>query len=126
MQIQKGFTDLSAMKVAEIMWKTEGMKGFFRGCVPPLWGSMVYRGIMMSGYEYGFTYFEKNYDDDSVFKREVFFGARPMVACASVFAALLRAVVESKCSLSLSDSPFIYPAQYTHIYVYIPISMFEY
>jgi hypothetical protein len=33
--------------------------GFFRGCIPPMWGSTVYRSIMMSSYEATYTYFDK-------------------------------------------------------------------
>lgn len=41
MQIQKGFADLSSINVIKIIWQKEGFVGFYRGCVPPLWGSMV-------------------------------------------------------------------------------------
>ena len=47
MQIQSGFTSSSAWDVARKMYASEGLVGFFRGCVPPLWGSMVYRGVVV-------------------------------------------------------------------------------
>eukprot|EP01031_Cornospumella_fuschlensis_P006838 gene6838-8502_t len=53
------------------MYTTEGLIGFYRGCVPPLWGSMVYRGIMISSYEYAFTWLEKHTDDASIVKQDV-------------------------------------------------------
>jgi Mitochondrial carrier protein len=79
MQLQAGYSDLSAFAVARKILQTEGPLGFFRGCIPPLWGSMVYRGIMMSAYEAGYTYIEKNYEEDSFLRRELVLGLRPMV-----------------------------------------------
>ena len=46
MQIQTGFTTSSAFEVARKIYTTEGFLGFYRGCIPPLWGSMVYRGFL--------------------------------------------------------------------------------
>ncbi len=91
----KGFANASTLTVAKTIWAQEGIPGFFRGCVPPLWGSMIYRGIMMSGYEYSFTVLEKNFDNNSFMKSEIGGGLRPMVVCSSVFASLTRAVIES-------------------------------
>lgn len=62
MQIQKGYTNLTAIQVCKKIWQAEGVVGFYHGCVPPLWGSMVYRGIMMSAYEYSYTWIEKHYE----------------------------------------------------------------
>jgi hypothetical protein len=47
MQIQQGYNG-GAMEVTRMIYKAEGLRGFYRGCIPPLWGSMIYRGIMMS------------------------------------------------------------------------------
>lgn len=41
MQIQQGYTNLSAITVCQKIWKQEGLIGFFRGCVPPLWGKIL-------------------------------------------------------------------------------------
>lgn len=87
----------NAFQVASSMWKQEGIRGFFRGCIPPLWGSMVYRGIMMSGYEFSFTYIDKTFPSDSFIKQEIspYLPVRPMVIASSVFAASCRGVFES-------------------------------
>lgn len=94
MQIQKGFTNLGAVEVAKIMWQQEGFRAFFRGCIPPLWGSMVYRGVMMSSYEYGFTWLEKNCDENGFVRTDIL-GVRPLVPLAAVFSASIRCVIES-------------------------------
>ena len=72
------------------------MRGFFRGCVPPLWGSMVYRGLMISSYELSYTFIELNCDEGSFLKQESMFGIlRPQVPVSSAFAACIRITVES-------------------------------
>lgn len=30
------------------LWQTEGLRGFYRGCLPPMWGSAVYRSAQFS------------------------------------------------------------------------------
>ena len=106
MQIMKGYANDSAFTVAKSIWHQEGVKGFFRGCVPPLWGSMVYRGIMMSGYEYSFTALDKNFSVDSFMKSEIGGGLRPMVVCSAIFASLTRAVLESMFRTIYSNHHF--------------------
>lgn len=95
MQIQTGFTQQGAYAVAKRIYSTEGLRGFFRGCIPPLWGSMIYRGVMMSAYEYAFTYVEKNYEEDSFWRQELVLGVRPLVPAASGFAGFIRSFIES-------------------------------
>jgi len=95
MQLQEGYSDLNAIKTAKRIFRTEGLLGFFRGCVPPLWGSMMYRGIMMSAYEASYTYFDQNYSDESRIKQEVCFGLRPVVPISTVICSIARCFFES-------------------------------
>lgn len=95
MQIQAGLNKKSALEVARHTWQKEGFVGFFHGCIPPLWGSMVYRGIMISSNEYALTWFEKNTPEDGFFRKETLFGIRPLVPAAALFSAFTRGFVES-------------------------------
>ncbi len=95
MQIQTGFTNEGMVSVSRKIWQTEGMRGFFKGVIPPLWGSMVYRAIMMSAYEYGYTYCENNLAADHFMKQELIWGLRPMVPAAAAFSASIRSIFES-------------------------------
>ena len=96
MQISGGeFKNADAWTTARMIMQKDGLVGFFRGVVPPLWGSVVYRGIMMSSYEYGFTYLSKNLDENHWLKQEVFLGLRPMVLTATVFSSLCRCGLEN-------------------------------
>jgi solute carrier family 25 carnitine/acylcarnitine transporter 20/29 len=93
MQVQAGYTSISAWQVAALIWKNEGVRGFYRGCVPPLWGSMAYRGVMMSAYELAYTSCEQS--SHAWLREELVVGIRPMVPLSSMFAATVRAVIES-------------------------------
>lgn len=97
MQIQHGFTstNTNAFAVARMIWTQQGLPGFFKGCVPPLWGSMVYRAAMMSTFEASYTYFEQNYEKDSWYRTDLGFGLRPIIPISGFLAAFTRGFVES-------------------------------
>lgn len=81
---------------SSIVWlHTYSCLRFYRGCIPPLWGSIVYRGIMISSYEYTVTWFENNCTEDSIFKTPLWLGLRPLIPISTLFAAFARGVIES-------------------------------
>lgn len=95
MQVQNGYTNKPVLDVIRLTFQREGVLGFFHGCIPPLWGSMVYRGIMISCNEYAFTWLDKNTAEEGFFRTELGFGLRPMVPTAALFSAIMRTLVES-------------------------------
>jgi hypothetical protein len=95
MQIQVGYRHLNALEAALSMFKSEGIASFFRGCIPPLWGSACYRGVMISSYEYAYTLIEMHYPSDHVAKREFAMGLRPIVPLSALFSSFCRAIIES-------------------------------
>lgn len=56
MQAQKGFESLSMMQSFAKVFKSEGIRGLYRGCIPPLWGSGIYRSIQFSAFEATYIY----------------------------------------------------------------------
>ena len=56
---------------------------------------MIYRGIMMSGYEYAYTHLEASCHHDSFMQSDILFGLRPLVVASIVFSSLTRGIVES-------------------------------
>ena len=96
LQMDKSFFGLSAVRAAKQMWTREGIQSFFRGALHPLWGSAVYRSIMISGYELSYTFFEQNCDQHSFWKSEFCGGiVRPMVVASAVLTTLVRVLVEA-------------------------------
>ena len=71
LQMDKSMHGLGMLQAARTMWRRDGVLAFWRGCVPPLWGSAVYRSLMMASYEASYTYLEKTTPSDSFLKKEL-------------------------------------------------------
>ena len=50
MQAQASFGSQSMSTTMRQIWAAEGAAGFYRGCLPPMWGSAVYRSAQFSVY----------------------------------------------------------------------------
>ena len=42
------------------VYAREGFIGFYRGCIPPFFGSIIYRSLQFSVFEAFYTFWEKN------------------------------------------------------------------
>ena len=110
MQLDPRFRGLSTAKAAAKMWRDEGLRAFWRGCIPPLWGSTVYRSAMMSSYEASYTALDGT-DPETAAGRVLhaeLFGVRPLVLVSAVICSLFRAIFESPIEYAkvMSTSPF--------------------
>ena len=63
---------MNAVAVARHIISEHGFRGFFHGCLPPLFGSAIYRGAMMSAYEFSFSLADLNLDSQNALKKEYF------------------------------------------------------
>ena len=61
MQTQSGFTNSGALASARQILSSEGAVGFYRGCLPPMWGSAVYRSAQFAVYDLLYAEAEKKY-----------------------------------------------------------------
>jgi hypothetical protein len=75
--------------------------------MPPLVGSAIYRGAMLSGYEYTFTYITLHTADDHFLKKERLGFVRLMVPVSVVCASLARGVIEGMLGHLVTASLFI-------------------
>ena len=64
MQAEKGYESKGMLQTCVKIFKTGGIKGFYRGCVPPLWGSGVYRSIQFSAFEASYVNINFKKDPD--------------------------------------------------------------
>ena len=55
MQADVAFKNSGAIATARTIMKTEGLRGFWRGLIPPLMGSTAYRGVLFSAYSAAFA-----------------------------------------------------------------------
>ena len=88
------YLKLNTMQTTAKIWRDEGVRGFFRGIVPPLWGSSIYRAVMLSAYEFAFTHVDQNFQPDHVIKQEYMY-VRPVVLCCAFFASTVRSGIEN-------------------------------
>jgi solute carrier family 25 carnitine/acylcarnitine transporter 20/29 len=62
MQADTGYIGMksSLMGTIKHLYKAEGVIGFYRGCVPPFFGSVIYRSLQFTVYESLFTLWKDN------------------------------------------------------------------
>jgi solute carrier family 25 carnitine/acylcarnitine transporter 20/29 len=93
MQVDPAFTKLGFVQSVSRIYRLNGMGGFYRGFVPPLLGSVMYRGLQFSAYSGAYSYCG-NYDYLST---EIPFtgGLQPRVLLGGFAAGATRAAIES-------------------------------
>ncbi len=50
MQAEVAYQNLGVMDTVKRMYRLDGFRGFYRGFIPPLVGSVAYRGVLFSAY----------------------------------------------------------------------------
>jgi len=51
MQAQAGFGSAGSLETTALSYRHGGLRGFYHGCVPPLWGSVVYRSTQFAVFD---------------------------------------------------------------------------
>lgn len=94
MQAQTEYmTQAGPMKTLWTVFKNEGIRGLYRGVIPPFIGSMFYRSLQFTVFEAFYTMWK----DSPILTKQVphFFGLEYRVILAGSFAATARAIVET-------------------------------
>mmetsp|Transcript_27690 Transcript_27690/g.39108 ORF Transcript_27690/g.39108 Transcript_27690/m.39108 type:complete len:317 (-) Transcript_27690:88-1038(-) len=80
-------------QTVQSVWRVDGVRGFYRGFLPPLMGSMAYRGILFSAYSGAYAACEHV----PVLNQPIPFtgGLRLSVIIGAVTASFARATIES-------------------------------
>ena len=73
-------------------YRKDGPIGFYRGCIPPFFGSIIYRSLQFSVFELFYTMWEKNLTMASPIAYTS--GLQPRVIAAGMMAATARALAE--------------------------------
>lgn len=91
MQAQAGFENSSMFQSFSKTFRKDGIRGLYRGCVPPLIGSGIYRSAQFAVFEAMYTYFDSN-----MMKTEIPLtaGLQIRVVAAGIIASTARAVIE--------------------------------
>ncbi|RNA43790.1 carnitine-acylcarnitine carrier [Brachionus plicatilis] len=92
MQAQKGYENISMIKTFSKVFGKEGIKGLYRGCVPPLMGSGIYRSIQFSAFEATYTVLDNPFGKMHV---PLTHGIEFRVILGGLMAGTVRALVET-------------------------------
>jgi len=92
MQVVPAFNGKSAFQTAGIITKQEGLFGFYRGCVGPLFGTSFSRAIQFTSYETFYTIFQK--DKYLTIKIPYTMGLEPRIILGGIVSGTTRALVE--------------------------------
>ena len=93
MQAQNIYANTSAYKTLLTVFKSEGIKGLYRGLLPPLVGSSIFRSVQFSAYAWAYSR-AGNY---SILKEEVPYtgGIQLRVILGGLFSSTVRASIEA-------------------------------
>ena len=82
----------SYLDIVKKVYQKEGPIGFYRGCVPPFFGSVIYRSIQFSVFELFYTMFEKN--ENLTKPLPLSGGLQYRVILSGILAGTARSIVE--------------------------------
>ena len=93
MQVEAAYKELGFLQSVKNIYKLEGISGFYRGFIPPLVGSVAYRGLLFSTYAgtYSVCSHYPLLHDEIPYTG----GLRPSVIIAAISASVARASIES-------------------------------
>jgi solute carrier family 25 carnitine/acylcarnitine transporter 20/29 len=93
MQADPAYRNSGFLETVRRVHQTEGIRGFYRGFIPPLFGSMLYRGVLFSAYSGTYSMCE----GVPILHEPIPHtgGLRPSVLIGALTAAVARASIES-------------------------------
>lgn len=93
MQAEAGFKNASVWQTIASTYRADGITGFYRGFVPPLLGSMIYRGAAFSAYSGAYS----ACSNVPLLENEIPWtgGLKPCVIVGATASAIVRATIES-------------------------------
>lgn len=92
MQAQRGFENHSMFNSFLKTIKTQGIRGLYRGCLPPLLGSGIFRSAQFAVFEATYTGLDNPFGR---FEIPGTFGLQPRVLIGGVCGATIRAIIET-------------------------------
>ncbi|KAI8509199.1 hypothetical protein Bbelb_130470 [Branchiostoma belcheri] len=97
MQAQAGFEKGGAFRTLIKVLRTQGIVGLYRGCIPPLWGSGIFRSTQFAVFEAVYTYMDNSFGK---YELPMTGGLQVRVCVAGACGSTARAIIE--CPLELA------------------------
>jgi solute carrier family 25 (mitochondrial carnitine/acylcarnitine transporter), member 20/29 len=93
MQVEPAYRDCNVRQSFAKIYQTEGIRGFYRGFLPPLMGSMIYRGAAFSAYSGAYAACSQvPFLQNDI---PLTGGLKPSVIVGATASAIVRATIES-------------------------------
>ena len=92
MQAQAKYSHMTARSAAIDILKTQGVRGFYSGFIPPFIGSSIFRSVQFAAYGFTVALFR---DENSIFRQTKFFGVETRVLLGGIVSGASRALIES-------------------------------
>ena len=92
MQAQRGFETTNMFRSFVATVKSQGIRGLYRGCLPPLFGSGIYRSAQFAVFEAMYTYMSNPFGR---YELPGTFGLQVRVVIGGVGASTVRAIIET-------------------------------
>jgi len=92
MQVVSEYAGKSAMQSGKHILKTEGLIGFYRGCIPPLCGSSFFRAVQFATFEAFYTKYQ--HDKYLTTKIPYCMGLEPRIVLGGMLSGTARALLE--------------------------------
>ncbi|XP_064627000.1 uncharacterized protein LOC135487308 [Lineus longissimus] len=92
MQAQAGFERNGMAQTFLKTLKTQGPVGLYRGCIPPLWGSGLFRSAQFAVFEGVYTYLDNNFGKAEL---PLTAGLQVRVVLGGAIASTCRAIIET-------------------------------
>ncbi|CDW82109.1 UNKNOWN [Stylonychia lemnae] len=94
MQVQQEYLTRNTGYIDTVkqLYKSQGPIGFYRGCVPPFFGSIIYRSLQFSVYELFYTKWEKSHTLTQPLPMTG--GLQPRVILSGMLSSAARSIVE--------------------------------
>ncbi|XP_062510099.1 uncharacterized protein LOC134186199 [Corticium candelabrum] len=97
MQAQAGFEKTTMLQTLTRTLRTQGIKGLYRGCIPPLWGSGIFRSTQFAVFEAAYTFMDGTFVTKEIPNTG---GLQIRVVLGGVIASSARAVIETPLELA--------------------------
>jgi solute carrier family 25 carnitine/acylcarnitine transporter 20/29 len=97
MQAQVGFEKTNMFQSFAKTLRSQGIRGLYRGCIPPLWGSGIYRSTQFAVFEAVYTYLDKTFATSNI---PFTGGLQIRVVIGGVIASTARAIIETPLELA--------------------------
>ena len=92
MQAQSGFESRNMIKTFTTTVKEQGIRGLYRGCLPPLFGSGIFRSVQFAVFEAAYTYMDVPF---ARYELPFTGGLQVRVLTGGFLASTARAIIET-------------------------------